>query len=253
MWSSGSGNPFRRDDGIGPAVAAAIERRHLPGVRVVISDGEPSGLLEAWSGAGARRHRGCAARAPRGPRRPARARSTGSRPAGWTPGPGLRRQCRRRRRQLPRPRPARRFPARPRPGPGNHSGRSYSRSRRPTCGPGPDCPRPWPRPCRTWWLRSPPNSGGPGTATCRRAAPLRAHVRRPGALARLPGRPRSGYHRRAFGLRAGAFRLQCRDVRHGGHQPERAAEPRPGLGCLAAPARLAPGKQDISPGAASPG
>ncbi len=48
----GVGNPFRRDDGIGPAVAAAIERQHLPGVRVVISDGEPSGLIEAWSEAG---------------------------------------------------------------------------------------------------------------------------------------------------------------------------------------------------------
>ena len=48
----GVGNPFRRDDGIGPAVAAAIERQHLPGVRVVFSDGEPSGLIEAWSGAG---------------------------------------------------------------------------------------------------------------------------------------------------------------------------------------------------------
>ncbi len=48
----GIGNPFRRDDGIGPAVAAGIERQHLPGVRVVFSDGEPSGLIEAWSGAG---------------------------------------------------------------------------------------------------------------------------------------------------------------------------------------------------------
>jgi hydrogenase maturation protease len=48
----GVGNPFRRDDGIGPAVAAGIARQHLPGVRVVISDGEPSGLIEAWSGAG---------------------------------------------------------------------------------------------------------------------------------------------------------------------------------------------------------
>jgi hydrogenase maturation protease len=47
----GLGNPFRRDDGIGPAVAAEIGRRHLPGVRVVISDGEPAGLIEAWSGA----------------------------------------------------------------------------------------------------------------------------------------------------------------------------------------------------------
>ena len=48
----GVGNPFRRDDGIGPAVAAAIGRQHLPGVRVACSDGEPCGLIEAWSGAG---------------------------------------------------------------------------------------------------------------------------------------------------------------------------------------------------------
>ena len=48
----GIGNPFRNDDGIGPAVAAQIEEQRLPGVRVVISDGEPAGLLEAWAGAG---------------------------------------------------------------------------------------------------------------------------------------------------------------------------------------------------------
>jgi hydrogenase maturation protease len=47
----GIGNPFRNDDGIGPAVAAQIEEQRLPGVRVVISDGEPTGLLEAWAGA----------------------------------------------------------------------------------------------------------------------------------------------------------------------------------------------------------
>jgi hydrogenase maturation protease len=47
----GIGNPFRKDDGIGPAVATQIERQSLPGVRVVISDGEPAGLLEAWAGA----------------------------------------------------------------------------------------------------------------------------------------------------------------------------------------------------------
>ena len=46
----GVGNCYRRDDGIGPAVAAGIERQHLPGVRVVICDGEPAGLLEAWAG-----------------------------------------------------------------------------------------------------------------------------------------------------------------------------------------------------------
>jgi hydrogenase maturation protease len=47
----GIGNPYRRDDGIGPEVATQIQGRRLPGVRVVISDGEPSGLLEAWEGA----------------------------------------------------------------------------------------------------------------------------------------------------------------------------------------------------------
>jgi hydrogenase maturation protease len=47
----GIGNPYRNDDGVGPAVAAQIEEQHLPGVRVVISEGEPAGLLEAWAGA----------------------------------------------------------------------------------------------------------------------------------------------------------------------------------------------------------
>jgi hydrogenase maturation protease len=47
----GIGNLFRRDDGIGLAVAAQIEERRLPGVRVVMADGEPAGLLEAWEGA----------------------------------------------------------------------------------------------------------------------------------------------------------------------------------------------------------
>jgi hydrogenase maturation protease len=46
----GVGNCYRRDDGVGPAVAAEIEGQHLPGVRVVISDGEPAGLLDAWAG-----------------------------------------------------------------------------------------------------------------------------------------------------------------------------------------------------------
>jgi hydrogenase maturation protease len=47
----GIGNPFRRDDGIGPEVAAHILEQRLPGVHVIISDGEPAGLLEAWEGA----------------------------------------------------------------------------------------------------------------------------------------------------------------------------------------------------------
>ena len=44
------GNPYRRDDGIGPAVASEIDRLQLPGVRVVMSDGEPVALLAAWEG-----------------------------------------------------------------------------------------------------------------------------------------------------------------------------------------------------------
>ncbi len=47
----GVGNTYRRDDGIGPAIAAAISKHDLPGVTVLTSDGEPSRLLDAWSGA----------------------------------------------------------------------------------------------------------------------------------------------------------------------------------------------------------
>jgi hydrogenase maturation protease len=47
----GVGNPYRRDDGVGPALAAIISELDLPGLAVVTSDGEPSRLLDAWSGA----------------------------------------------------------------------------------------------------------------------------------------------------------------------------------------------------------
>jgi hydrogenase maturation protease len=47
----GVGNPYRRDDGIGPAIVAAIEEFRPSGVTLTISDGEPSQLLDAWSGA----------------------------------------------------------------------------------------------------------------------------------------------------------------------------------------------------------
>jgi len=47
----GVGNQYRRDDGIGLALAAAISELDLPGVTVLASDGEPSRLLDAWSGA----------------------------------------------------------------------------------------------------------------------------------------------------------------------------------------------------------
>jgi hydrogenase maturation protease len=47
----GIGNEYRQDDGIGLVVAEQIERRDLPDVRVVSTDGEPSRMIEAWSGA----------------------------------------------------------------------------------------------------------------------------------------------------------------------------------------------------------
>jgi hydrogenase maturation protease len=46
----GIGNSFRRDDGVGPAVAGRIADAALPGVSVVTASGEPSALLDAWSG-----------------------------------------------------------------------------------------------------------------------------------------------------------------------------------------------------------
>jgi hydrogenase maturation protease len=47
----GVGNRYRRDDGVGPAVAAAISERALPGVRVLVDIADPVALLDAWSGA----------------------------------------------------------------------------------------------------------------------------------------------------------------------------------------------------------
>lgn len=46
----GVGNDFRRDDGIGPAVAAEIARRGLPGVTVQTAAGDPTELLDVWEG-----------------------------------------------------------------------------------------------------------------------------------------------------------------------------------------------------------
>ncbi len=47
----GLGNSYRRDDGVGLAVATALDDLALPNVRVVTGIVEPMGLLEAWSGA----------------------------------------------------------------------------------------------------------------------------------------------------------------------------------------------------------
>jgi hydrogenase maturation protease len=47
----GVGNPFRRDDGVGPALVAAARPRLPPEVDVVEIDGEATALLDAWTGA----------------------------------------------------------------------------------------------------------------------------------------------------------------------------------------------------------
>ncbi len=46
----GIGNEFRRDDGIGPAVVARLRGQAPAAVELLVSDGEPAGLIEAWSG-----------------------------------------------------------------------------------------------------------------------------------------------------------------------------------------------------------
>src|SRR3954452_21613746 len=45
----GVGNPFRRDDGVGPAVVELLRER-LTGVRIVTCDGETTALIDAWTG-----------------------------------------------------------------------------------------------------------------------------------------------------------------------------------------------------------
>ena len=47
----GIGNSYRRDDGIGPAVAAAVGDLALPGVRVLGCAGEMTQILDGWTGA----------------------------------------------------------------------------------------------------------------------------------------------------------------------------------------------------------
>lgn len=49
----GVGNPYRRDDAAGVAVARAVAAAAVPGVRVREPDGEPAGLLDLWAGADA--------------------------------------------------------------------------------------------------------------------------------------------------------------------------------------------------------
>ena len=46
----GTGSDFRRDDGVGPAVARAVWRLRPAGVRVVIENAEASALIDIWAG-----------------------------------------------------------------------------------------------------------------------------------------------------------------------------------------------------------
>ena len=46
----GVGNEFRRDDGAGPAVVARLRGHLRDDVRLLVSDGEPARLIEAWAG-----------------------------------------------------------------------------------------------------------------------------------------------------------------------------------------------------------
>ena len=47
----GLGSEFRRDDGAGPAVVTSLCGRVPPEVELVLTDGEPTRLIEAWTGA----------------------------------------------------------------------------------------------------------------------------------------------------------------------------------------------------------
>ncbi|HUA31863.1 MAG TPA: hydrogenase maturation protease [Streptosporangiaceae bacterium] len=47
----GVGNEFRRDDGIGPEVVSRLRERAAGGVELVISDGDPTRMIEVWTGA----------------------------------------------------------------------------------------------------------------------------------------------------------------------------------------------------------
>lgn len=48
----GIGNRYRRDDGVGLAVAVAVQARALRDVRVVTGVEDPTSLLDVWSGVG---------------------------------------------------------------------------------------------------------------------------------------------------------------------------------------------------------
>jgi hydrogenase maturation protease len=47
----GVGNPYRRDDGLGPAVISLLRSHRLPGVVLAECDGEPTRMIDLWAGA----------------------------------------------------------------------------------------------------------------------------------------------------------------------------------------------------------
>jgi hydrogenase maturation protease len=47
----GVGNPYRRDDGVGPAVIALLQGQGTPGVELVTTLGDTSALIDLWDGA----------------------------------------------------------------------------------------------------------------------------------------------------------------------------------------------------------
>ena len=49
----GIGSAYRRDDGAGPAVIGMLSGRVPAGTELLVADGEPTWLVEAWTGAAA--------------------------------------------------------------------------------------------------------------------------------------------------------------------------------------------------------
>lgn len=78
----GVGNEFRRDDGAGPAVVEALRARAPAGVTLAVCDGEPTALIELWSGAAL----AVVVDAVRGEGEPGRVHELGGAITGGTPG-----------------------------------------------------------------------------------------------------------------------------------------------------------------------
>ncbi len=47
----GVGNPYRSDDGVGPAVVELLRHNEIPGVELECARGETAELIELWTGA----------------------------------------------------------------------------------------------------------------------------------------------------------------------------------------------------------